>query len=130
MSTSWPDQLNWNTEGLLPAIAQDQHSGRILMLAWVNREALILAEKETRAIYWSRSKSKIWRKGEESGHIQILHGIALDCDSDTIVYEVEQLGGIACHTGRESCFYRRLKDGEWQETEPVIKEPKDIYSQE
>ena len=127
MSSSWLDQLKWNKDGLVPAIAQDYRTGRILMMAWVNREALTLAAQEKRAIYWSRSRNKLWRKGEESGHTQELHSISLDCDGDTLIYQVEQLGGIACHTGRESCFYLTLENQQWIETEPVIKDPKDIY---
>lgn len=127
--SDWLDQVEWNTEGLAPAIAQDYRSGRVLMTAWVNREALSLAVAENRAIYWSRSRNRLWRKGEESGHIQKLHGVYLDCDGDSICYQVEQLGGIACHTGRESCFYRRLQDGNWLEMDPVLKEPSQIYKQ-
>jgi phosphoribosyl-AMP cyclohydrolase len=127
MADSWLDQLNWNTEGLLPVIAQDTATGRILMQAWVNAEALSIAQREQQAVYWSRSKNKLWRKGEESGHIQKLCGIYLDCDADSLIYEVEQIGGIACHTGRYSCFYRKLIDGEWQNIDPVLKAPEDIY---
>jgi len=127
MSTDWLDQINWNSDGLIPAIAQDWESGRVLMQAWINREALTLAVEENRAVYWSRSRQQLWRKGEESGHVQILHGIYLDCDSDCIIYKVEQLGGIACHTGRESCYFLKLENGQWVENEPVIKKPEDIY---
>ena len=127
MAQSWLDELKWNADGLLPVIAQDASSGRVLMQAWINAEALTAAQKEGRAVYWSRSRSKLWRKGEESGHIQKLSGIYLDCDADCLIYGVEQIGGIACHTGRQSCFYRKLVDNEWQETEPVLKEPGDIY---
>lgn len=126
MST-WLDTVNWNSDGLVPAIAQDARSGRILMMAWMNREALQLSAERGEAVYWSRSRNKLWHKGETSGHIQKLHEIRLDCDEDVIVLQVEQLGGIACHTGRESCFYRVLKDGEWQSVDPVLKDPGDIY---
>ena len=124
---SWLDTINWNSDGLVPAIAQDAQSGRILMMAWMNREALQLSAEGGEAVYWSRSRNKLWHKGETSGHIQKLHEIRLDCDEDVIVLQVEQLGGIACHTGRESCFYRVLKDGEWQSVDPVLKDPSDIY---
>ena len=127
MAGDWLDQLKWDEDGLVPAVAQDWKSGRVLMLAWVNREALMLAQREQRAVYWSRSRRKLWRKGEESGHVQKLHGIFLDCDGDTLCYQVEQVGGIACHTGRESCFYRRLEDGQWREQDPVLKAPERIY---
>ncbi len=122
------DTVNWTADGLVPAIAQDVHSGRILMMAWMNRESLTLTAAEGIAVYWSRSRGKLWRKGESSGHAQIVHEIRLDCDEDVIVLQVEQKGGIACHTGRESCFYRILKNGEWQTVDPVIKNPDDIYS--
>ena len=127
MSTDWLDRINWNSDGLIPAIAQDRDSGRVLMQAWVNREALALAVQENRAIYWSRSRQKLWRKGEDSGHVQVLHGLFLDCDQDCIIYKVEQLGGIACHTGRKSCYYLKLEDGQWVENEPVLKNPDDVY---
>ena len=127
MSTDWLDQIKWNNDGLVPAIAQDWESGRVLMQAWVNREALALAVEENRGIYWSRSRQKLWRKGEDSGHAQVLHGLYLDCDQDCIIYKVEQLGGIACHTGRESCYFLKLENGQWVENEPVIKSPDDIY---
>lgn len=127
MSTNWLGQLKWDENGLVPAIAQDFDSGRILMMAWVNHEALTLSVLENRAIYWSRSRNKLWRKGEKSGHIQKLHGIYLDCDGDTLIYQVEQVGGIACHTGRESCFYLKLNDSQWLENEEVLKDPAEIY---
>ena len=127
MSTDWLDQIKWNNDGLVPAIAQDWETGRVLMQAWVNREALALAVEENRGIYWSRSRQKLWRKGEDSGHAQVLHALYLDCDQDCIIYKVEQLGGIACHTGRESCYYLKLENGQWVENEPVIKNPEDIY---
>ncbi len=127
MADDWLQAIKWNQDGLVPAIAQDYQSGRILMQAWVNAEALGLSAREGRAIYWSRSRGKLWRKGEESGHIQRLHGIELDCDGDCVLFQVEQVGGIACHTGRNSCYFRRLVDGEWQESEPVLKDPTKIY---
>ena len=127
MSDNWLAQIKWDEQGLIPAIAQDYKSGRILMLAWMNAEALALSLQEQRAIYWSRSRQKLWRKGEESGHVQKLHAIRLDCDADAIILEVEQVGGIACHTGRESCFYLQLKDQQWVPTEPVLKNPQEIY---
>jgi len=127
MSVDWLDQINWNDDGLIPAIAQDWESDRILMQAWVNRESLALSVAENRAVYWSRSRQKLWRKGEESGHVQVLHGVYLDCDKDCIVLRVEQLGGIACHTGRESCYYLTLENGQWVENAPVLKKPDDIY---
>jgi phosphoribosyl-AMP cyclohydrolase len=125
--SNWLDEIKWDSNGLIPAIAQDYKTERILMMAWLNREALELTVKEQRAIYWSRSRAKLWRKGEESGHIQKLHEIRLDCDADVIILRVEQMGDIACHTGRHSCFYRVLIDGQWQTVEPVIKNPHDIY---
>ncbi len=127
--SNWLDTVNWNSDGLVPAIAQDAKTGRILMMAWMNRESLQLSAERGEAVYWSRSRNKLWHKGESSGHIQKLHEIRLDCDEDVVVLMVEQLGGIACHTGRESCFYRVLKDGEWQTVEPVLKDPADIYHQ-
>lgn len=126
--TDFLDEITWNEDGLLPAVAQDANSGRILMVAWMNREALALTAQEQRAVYWSRSRRKLWRKGEESGHVQTVKEIRLDCDGDVIVLQVEQLGGIACHTGRESCFYRVLKDGQWHTVDPVLKDPGEIYS--
>ena len=128
-SESWLDQVKWNSDGLVAAIAQDHKTGRILMQAWMNRESLALTAKEQQAVYWSRSRSKLWRKGESSGHQQVLKELRLDCDGDSVLVVVEQLGGIACHTGRESCFYRRLdQQGEWQVTDAVLKDPNAIYS--
>jgi phosphoribosyl-AMP cyclohydrolase len=122
------DKITWNSDGLVPAIAQDHKTGRILMMAWMNAESLSLTVEENRAIYWSRSRQKLWRKGEESGHIQHIKEIRLDCDSDVIILTVDQVGGIACHTGRESCFYFVLEEGEWKSVDPVLKNQKDIYS--
>ena len=128
MTTNWLDKIKWTADGLVPAIAQESGTGKVLMLAWMNREALTLTVQEGRAIYWSRSRNKLWRKGEESGHAQLLKDIRLDCDNDVILLEVEQLGGIACHTGRHNCFYQQLQDEEWVAVEPVIKDPNKIYS--
>lgn len=125
---SWLDEVRWDDKGLVPAIAQDHQTGRVLMVAWMNREALTLTVSEQRAIYWSRSRGKLWRKGEESGHVQQLKELRLDCDGDVIVLQVEQLGGIACHTGRESCFYRRFENGAWHVVDAVRKNPDEIYS--
>jgi phosphoribosyl-AMP cyclohydrolase len=125
---SWLDDVKFDSNGLIPAIAQDHQSGRVLMVAWMNREALELTVTEQRAVYWSRSRAKLWRKGEASGHRQKLIELRLDCDADVINLLVEQLGGIACHTGRESCFYRRLHNGQWQTVDPVLKSPDEIYS--
>jgi phosphoribosyl-AMP cyclohydrolase len=124
---NWLDEIHWGEKGLVPAIAQDAKTGRILMVAWMNRESLALTAEKGEAIYWSRSRNRLWHKGEESGHVQKVKEIRLDCDEDVIVLQVEQQGGIACHTGRESCFYRVLKDGAWQAVDPVLKDPKDIY---
>lgn len=124
---SWLDEVKWNDDGLAPAIAQDKGSGRILMMAWMNREALQLTSEKGVAVYFSRSRQKLWHKGESSGHVQNVHEIRLDCDADMITLQVEQLGGIACHTGRESCLYRRLDGQEWAITDPIIKDPKEIY---
>jgi len=111
----------------VPVIAQQADTGKVLMFAWMNRESLALTVAEGYAVYWSRSRGKLWRKGEESGHRQKVTGLFLDCDEDVILLKIEQEGGIACHTGRESCFYRRLVDGLWQSVEPVVKDPKEIY---
>jgi phosphoribosyl-AMP cyclohydrolase len=123
----WLDEIHWNADGLVPAIAQDHKTGRVLMMAWMNRESLALTAAEGRAIYWSRSRGKLWRKGEESGHVQKLHELRLDCDADVVILMVEQVGGIACHTGRESCFYRVYQDGGWKVVDAVLKDPHAIY---
>jgi phosphoribosyl-AMP cyclohydrolase len=123
----WLDAIRWTEDGLVPAIAQDAETGDILMMAWMNRESLRLTAEEGQAVYWSRSRGKLWRKGETSGHQQVIRDIRLDCDEDVILLKVEQKGGIACHTGRRSCFYRTLKDGQWVSVEPVIKDPGTIY---
>ncbi len=127
MSEQWLAEINWDEHGLIPAIAQDYQTGRVLMVAWMNAESLQLSVQEGRAIYWSRSRKKLWRKGEESGHVQKLHEVRLDCDADVIILQVEQLGGIACHTGRHSCFYRVLQNGQWISVDPVLKDPHEIY---
>lgn len=127
MTASWLDEINWDENGLIPAIAQEAKTGKLLMVAWMNRQALELTVKENRAIYWSRSRQKVWRKGEESGHVQHLKEIRLDCDNDVLLLEVEQQGGIACHTGRHSCFFRRLINGQWEEVEPILQDPESIY---
>ncbi len=123
----WLDEIQWTEDGLVPAIAQDANNGDILMMAWMNRESLRLTVEEGQAVYWSRSRGKLWRKGESSGHQQVLRDIRLDCDADVVLLKVEQKGGIACHTGRRSCFYRTLKDGQWVSADPVLKDPNTIY---
>jgi len=124
---SWLDQVTWTADGLVPVIAQEKDTGKILMFAWMNREALKLTRDTGHAVYFSRSRNKLWRKGEESGHTQIVHDIRLDCDDDVVLITVEQLGGIACHTGRHNCFFQQLQDDAWVTVEPVIKDPKAIY---
>ena len=124
---AWLDAVSWNDDGLVPAIAQDAADGRILMMAWMNREALSLTAQQGMAVYWSRSRKKLWHKGEESGHQQQVSEIRLDCDNDVVVLQVEQRGGIACHTGRRSCFYQRLEGRHWVAVEPVLKDPASIY---
>ena len=119
--------IKWNEDGLVPAIAQDWQSGEVLMMAWMNREALELTVRENRAIYWSRSRQSLWRKGEDSGNVQHLKALYLDCDGDTILLRVEQVGGIACHTGRRHCFFNKLEGKDWQVTEEVLRDPKDMY---
>ncbi len=127
MSDAWLDSVKWQSDGLVPAIAQDAASGRVLMVAWMNREALELTAKHQEAVYWSRSRNKLWHKGEESGHIQKVNEIRIDCDQDVILLLIEQQGGIACHTGRESCFFSRLENGAWVNTDDVLKNPDEIY---
>ena len=124
---AWLDEVPWDKDGLVPAITQEFSTGRVLTLAWMNREALTQSAKNGEAVYWSRSRKKLWRKGEESGHTQKIREIRLDCDSDAILLRVDQAGGIACHTGRESCFFRKLDNGRWVATDPVLKDPADIY---
>lgn len=125
--TDWLEQVRWTAEGLAPAIAQDAITGEILMMAWMNRESLGLTLQEGRAIYWSRSRNRLWPKGESSGHVQVIKEIRLDCDADVILLKVEQIGDIACHTGRRSCFFLRLEDQRWVSVEPVLKDPDSIY---
>ncbi|MDH5649170.1 MAG: phosphoribosyl-AMP cyclohydrolase [Gammaproteobacteria bacterium] len=127
MSEKWLDEIKWDRDGLVPVIAQEAGSGKVLMVAWMNREALAETAQQGKAVYWSRSRSKLWRKGEESGHEQLVQEIRLDCDNDVILLQVEQQGGIACHTGRKHCFFKRLQDSQWQEVDPVLKDPKEIY---
>ena len=127
MSDDWLDGIKWDERGLVAAIAQEHGSGTILMLAWMNRESLKLTQETGHAVYWSRSRGKLWHKGESSGHEQVVHAIRLDCDADVVLLEVEQKGGIACHTGRHHCFFRELRDGVWVEVEPVLKDPREIY---
>ncbi len=124
---SWLDDVSWDANGLVPVIAQEHDTGRILMFAWMNREALQLTNDTQQAVYWSRSRNKLWRKGEESGHVQRVHEIRLDCDEDVILIIVEQVGGIACHTGRHNCFFKKLENDEWLVDQPVIKNPEEIY---
>lgn len=127
MKFDWLEDLEWPDNGLLPAVAQDSETGQVLMVAWMNAAALQATVEEGRAVYWSRSRQKLWRKGEESGHVQTVSGVLIDCDSDTILLQVEQKGGIACHTGRRSCFYRKLVNSKWEKVEPVLKSPEEIY---
>ena len=126
---AWLNDVNWNSDGLVPAIAQDAKTGRILMMAWMNRESLQKTAELGEAVYFSRSRQTLWHKGETSGHTQKVSEIRLDCDEDVIVLQVEQMGGIACHTGRESCFYRVFENGEWKVVDAIIKDPSDIYQQ-
>ncbi|KAF3978028.1 MAG: phosphoribosyl-AMP cyclohydrolase [Methylococcales symbiont of Iophon sp. n. MRB-2018] len=127
MTDTWLDEVRWTEEGLVPVIVQLANSERVVMFAWMNKESLQLTVKNGIAVYWSRSRQRLWRKGEESGHQQKIIDIQLDCDEDVILLKIEQVGGIACHTGRQSCFYRSLVDGQWQIKESVLKDPKDIY---
>lgn len=127
---NWLEEVTWDANGLVPVIAQEHDTGRVLMFAWMNREALQLSSESKQAVYWSRSRNKLWRKGEESGHVQKIHEIRLDCDEDVILLKVEQVGGIACHTGRHNCFFKTLKDCSWVIDQPVIKNPNEIYKHE
>lgn len=124
---AWLDEVNWGDNGLVPVIAQEHDTGKVLMFAWMNREALRLTEETQQAVYWSRSRQKLWHKGEESGHIQKIHEIRLDCDEDVILLRVEQVGGIACHTGRHNCFFKKLDNQTWLIDQAVKKDPKEIY---
>lgn len=127
MNQSWLDAVKWDAGGLVPVVAQEHGSGRVLMVAWMNRDALVATAREGRAVYWSRSRNRLWRKGEESGHIQVVRDIRLDCDSDVVLISVEQIGGIACHTGRHSCFFQQLQGDHWVAVEPVLKSESEIY---
>ena len=124
---SWLDEVPWNGDGLVAVVAQDFTSNRVLTVAWMNREALQRTAETNQAVYWSRSRKKLWRKGEESGYTQKVRELRIDCDADAILLKVEQVGGIACHTGRESCFFRKLENGKWVTVDPVLKDPKLIY---
>lgn len=126
-SKKWLNEIKWDEQGLVPAIAQDAASGEVLMFAWMNREALEKTAQLGEAVYWSRSRRKLWHKGEESGHTQKVLEIRTDCDKDVVLLKIEQTGGIACHTGRRGCFFNKLEKGGWEEVEPVIKDPKEIY---
>ena len=127
MTEEWLNEVPWDGQGLIPVVTQEFSTGRVLTLAWMNREALAETARGGEAVYWSRSRKKLWRKGEESGHAQKVRELRLDCDSDAILLKVDQVGGIACHTGRESCFFRKLENGRWVTTDPVLKDPADIY---
>ena len=127
MTDEWLNEVPWDGQGLVPVVTQEFSTGRVLTLAWMNREALVQTAKSGEAVYWSRSRKKLWRKGEESGHTQKVRELRLDCDSDAVLLRVDQVGGIACHTGRESCFFRKLENGRWVATDPVLKDPADIY---
>ncbi len=126
-SKNWLDKINWPDSGLLPAIAQDANDGTLLMQAWVNRDALAISVDEGRAVYWSRARQKLWRKGEESGNVQILKELRLDCDNDSILFLVEQVGGIACHTGRRRCYFQKLENGEWINSEVPVQSQDELY---
>ena len=126
-ATDWLDQIKWDRDGLVPVIAQEQGTGDVLMFAWMNREALEKTAETGQAVYWSRSRRKLWHKGEESGHFQKVLELRTDCDNDVILMKIEQVGGIACHTGRRGCFFNRLESERWQDVEPVLKDPKEIY---
>jgi|SRR5690606_1044903 len=127
---TWLDEVKWTVDGLVPVITQEKGTQQVLMFAWMNREALRMTAETGRAVYWSRSRNRLWRKGEESGHIQKVYEVRLDCDEDVILLTVEQVGGIACHTGRHHCFFRKLVNGVWSEDQPVLKNPEEIYRHE
>ena len=126
-AVEWLDKVRWDANGLVPVIAQEASTNDVLMFAWMNREALAKTVETGRAVYFSRSRQRLWFKGEESGHVQHVHEVRLDCDEDVVLLEVEQVGGIACHTGRHSCFYRRFEGGAWVAVDPVLKDPAEIY---
>jgi len=130
MSERWLDEIEWGEDGLVPAIAQDAATGEVLMLAWVNREALASTLAEGRAVYWSRSRARLWRKGERSGHVQRVREVRLDCDGDAVLLRVEQVGGIACHTGRRRCFHRALRGARWEPTDALVRDPESIYGRD
>jgi phosphoribosyl-AMP cyclohydrolase len=123
----WLEKVKWPQDGLVPAVAQETGSGRVLSLAWMNRDALRKTIETGEAHYWSRSRGRLWRKGEQSGHVQKIKEVRLDCDEDVLLLEVEQQGGIACHTGRYSCFFQRFENGAWKSVDPVLKDPREIY---
>lgn len=129
-SELWLDKVHWDANGLVPVIAQEYDTGRVLMFAWMNRESLQRTYETRQAVYWSRSRNRLWHKGEESGHIQKIHEIRLDCDEDVVLIKVEQVGGIACHTGRHNCFFQKLENNQWVTDQPVIKNPNEIYNHE
>jgi len=128
-TANWLDEIKWTSDGLVPVIAQEVNTGKVLMFAWMNREALMLTAEKGHAVYWSRSRGRLWHKGEESGHVQTLHEMRIDCDNDVVLLTVEQKGGIACHTGRHNCFFKKYQNGTWVEIDPVLKDPKEIYGQ-
>lgn len=127
MSSQWLDEIAWDAQGLVPVIAQDAETGDVLMFAWMNRDSLLETVRTGEAVYWSRSRGRLWHKGEESGHVQKVHEIRLDCDNDVILLKIDQHGGMACHTGRRSCFFSKLVDGQWTAVDPVLKDPQEIY---
>ena len=129
-SMNWLNEVKWDAQGLVPVIAQEHDTGDVVMFAWMNREALQLSSDTKQAVYWSRSRNRLWRKGEESGHVQKIHEIRLDCDEDVVLLKIEQVGGIACHTGRHSCFFKKLENENWLVDQPVIKDPQEIYKHE
>ena len=128
VARDWLAAVRWDKDGLVPAVAQEAGTGKVLMVAWMNRESLALTADTGEAVYWSRSRKRLWKKGEESGHVQKVRELRMDCDEDVILLTVEQVGGIACHTGRHNCFFQRLEDGEWVVVDPVVRDPKDIYN--
>ncbi len=128
VARDWLAAVRWDKDGLVPAVAQEAGTGKVLMVAWMNRESLALTADTGEAVYWSRSRKRLWKKGEESGHVQKIRELRMDCDEDVILLTVEQVGGIACHTGRHNCFFQRLEDGKWVVVDPVVRDPKDIYS--
>lgn len=130
MNIDWLDEVRWNADGLVPVVIQEHATGRVLMHAWMNRDALRLTVEEGRGVYWSRSRARLWRKGETSGHVQSVRAVRLDCDGDALLLSVDQAGAVACHTGRESCFYRELKGDRWVAVDPVVKDPAVLYPSE